>query len=245
MAYLSIENLCKRIDKREILSNISFEVEKGTMTLIAGANGSGKSMLLKSLKGLEKIDSGNIYLNGKLLKREKERMSTFGLVFQDTELQIVARTTEKDIAFGLENLRRKPTEIKARTDEMLSLFQLEEVRDTDPRLLSGGERRRLSIADVLVMNSDCILLDEPLANLDYPSIKMVLNTLLTLKNNGVTILCVSHDAEKFLALTDNTVILNKGRVVAAGKSRSMVSELRKNNIYLPPVDYEEMKWIET
>lgn len=243
MAYLSIDSLCKRIDKRDILSNISFEVEKGTMTLIAGPNGSGKSMLLKSLKGLEKTDGGRIILDGKELKSRKERMRTFGLVFQETSLQIVGQSVEKDIAFGLENQKKSIAEIKTATEEMLSLFSLEDVRTKDPRLLSGGERRRLSIADVLVMKSEVLLLDEPLANLDYPSIKMVLSTLVTLKNKGITILIVSHEAEKFLALTDNTVILNKGRTAAWGKSEDMITPLRENNIYLPPIPFGEMKWI--
>lgn len=243
MAYLSIDSLCKRIDKRDILSDISFEVEKGTMTLIAGPNGSGKSMLLKSIKGLEKTDGGHIILDGEELKSRKERMRTFGLVFQETSLQIVGQSVEKDIAFGLENQKKSIAEIKAATEEMLSLFSLSDVRTKDPRLLSGGERRRLSIADVLVMKSEVLLLDEPLANLDYPSIKMVLSTLVTLKNKGITILIVSHEAEKFLALTDNTVILNKGRTAAWGKSEDMLTQLRENNIYLPPLPFGEMKWI--
>ncbi len=244
MAYLSIKGLSKTIDNTLLLDNITFSVEKGTFTLIAGPNGSGKSLLLKCIKGLERPSSGSITGDGIELKKEKERMKFFGLVFQDTSLQIVGSTVEKDIAFGLENQKKSVSEIREKTDEMLSLFSLERIRNKDPRVLSGGEKRRLSIAGVLAMNSPVLLLDEPLANLDYPSVKMVLESLVKLKENGVTILIVSHEAEKFLALTDNTIIIKDGKIAGAGKSRDMTTALRDNNIYLPDIPYEDLRWIE-
>ncbi len=243
MAYLSVDNLSCTIDGTALLENISFSVEKGTLTLIAGPNGSGKSLLMKCLKGLEKPDGGTITVDGREIRKTKERMKLFGLVFQDTSLQIVGSTVEKDIAFGLENQKKSVEEIRRKTDEMISLFSLEKERKKDPGVLSGGERRRLSIAGVMAMESSILLLDEPLANLDYPSVKMVLNTLVTLKEKGVTVLIVSHEAEKLLALTDNTIILRGGRIAASGRSRDMLSSLKENNIYLPSIPYEEMKWI--
>ncbi|MBQ0072065.1 MAG: ATP-binding cassette domain-containing protein, partial [Spirochaetales bacterium] len=100
MAYMSLKNLNLTIDSRKLLEDISFDVEKGSLTLVAGRNGSGKSLLLKCLKGLEKPDSGIVTIDGKELKKTKERMKTFGLVFQDTSLQIVGSTVAHDIAFG-------------------------------------------------------------------------------------------------------------------------------------------------
>ncbi len=243
MAYLSVDNLSCTIDGTPLLENISFSVEKGTLTLIAGPNGSGKSLLMKCLKGLEKPDGGTVTVDGREIRKTKDRMKLFGLVFQDTSLQIVGSTVEKDIAFGLENQKKSIEEIKGKTDEMISLFSLEKERKKDPRVLSGGERRRLCIAGVMAMESSILLLDEPLANLDYPSVKMVLNTLMTLKEKGVTVLIVSHEAEKLLALTDNTIILRGGRIAASGKSRDMLTSLKENGIYLPPLPFGEMKWI--
>lgn len=243
MAYLSLSNITKCADGNLLLDNVTMEVEKGTITLIAGPNGSGKSTLLKCIKGLEKPDRGKIILDGAELGKERERMKLFGLVFQDTSLQIVGRTVEKDIAFGLENEKKSIDEIRHKTEEMLALFSLEKVRKKDPRVLSGGERRRLSIAGVLAMESKVLLLDEPLANLDYPSIREVLKTLVRLRKEGVTILIVSHEVEKLLALTDNTVILNEGRVIGSGKSPDMLSLLKDNSIYLPPLDFEELTWL--
>ncbi|MGN1189818.1 MAG: energy-coupling factor ABC transporter ATP-binding protein, partial [Candidatus Ornithospirochaeta sp.] len=218
--------------------------EKGSLTLIAGKNGSGKSMLLKCLKGLEKPDGGRITIDGRELKRERERMRAFGLVFQDTSLEIVGSTVRKDIAFGLENLRWERKRIQETTDRMVSLFNLEKIQNLPPSVLSGGEKRRLSIAGVLAMEPDIILMDEPLANLDYPSIKMVLSTLLELKEKGITIIIVSHEAEKLLSLTDNTIILSEGKIVNMGRSRDMMDALRNNEVYLPPkANFEDLSWL--
>ena len=243
MAYLTVENLNKSIDNIHLLKDISFSAEKATIILIAGKNGSGKSLILKCLKGLEKIDSGKIIVDGKELKKEKERMKFFGLVFQETSLQIVGQTCEKDIAFGLENQNKPEKEIKEKTEEMLSLFSLQKDRNKNPRILSGGEKRRLAIAGVIAMESKIILLDEPLANLDYPSVLIVLQTILKLKQEGYTILVVSHEAEKFLALTDYTIIINNGEIISKGSSREMVESLRDNMIYLPPLSFEDFSWL--
>lgn len=95
------------------------------------------------------------------------------------------------------------------------------------------------------MEPEIILMDEPLANLDYPSVKMVLSTLIELKKKGVTIVIVSHEAEKLLYLTDNTIILSDGKIKAMGKSRDMMKALRDNEVYLPPkAEFEDLSWLE-
>lgn len=244
MSFLSVDNLSFSIDGTKLLTNISFSLEKGSLTLVAGKNGSGKSMLLKCLKGLEKPDEGIISIEGRALKKERERMRAFGLVFQDTSLEIVGSTVKKDIAFGLENLKMERAKIEETTNRMISLFNLEKLQNLPPSVLSGGEKRRLSIAGVLAMEPQVILMDEPLANLDYPSIKMVLSTLLELKKKGITTVIVSHEAEKLLSLTDNTIILSEGRISGIGKSREMMKELRENEVYLPPkAEFEDLSWL--
>ena len=245
MSLLSVENLSFSIDGTKLLENISFSLEKGSLTLVAGKNGSGKSMLLKCLKGLERPDQGVIEIDGRPLKKERERMKAFGLVFQDTSLEIVGSTVKKDIAFGLENMKLSRDKIQETTDKRISLFNLEKIQDLPPSVLSGGEKRRLSIAGVLAMEPEIILMDEPLANLDYPSVKMVLSTLIELKKKGVTIVIVSHEAEKLLYLTDNTIILSDGKIKAMGKSRDMMKALRDNEVYLPPkAEFEDLSWLE-
>lgn len=245
MAYFEVKKLSLSIDKTEILKDISFEIEKNTITLIAGMNGSGKSMLLKTIKGLEKPKSGEIVLDGEILKKSKERMRRIGLVFQDSSLQIVGSTLRKDIAFGLENLGKDRAYIERECDRLLKLFSLEDKAVLSPSILSGGEKRKLSILGVIAMDTDLLLLDEPFANLDYPSTKIVINTLLMLKEMGNTIIIVSHEAEKFLKHTDKTIILKNGMIRAQGESKDMLSSLRENDIYIPKnAEFEALSWLE-
>ena len=230
------------LDGKSILKDISFSVEEGTVTLIAGLNGSGKSMLMKSIKGLISPSSGEIQIDGKKRKR-RERRKGVALVFQDANLQIVGQSVEKDIAFGLENQKRDKDEIKRITDEWIDLFNLGPLRKKDPRILSGGEKRRVAIASVLSMGPDILLLDEPLSNLDYPSTRLFLETLRDLKAMGKTVLIVSHEAEKLLALTDRTIILKDGMLISDTPSREAIPRLRENDIYIPNIPFEEMTWL--
>lgn len=246
MTYFEVDNLSLKIDDKLLLRNISFSVEKGSLTLIAGRNGSGKSLLLKCIKGLEKPEKGTrITLDGIDEKKSKDRMRKISLVFQDTSLQVVGSTVEKDIAFGPENLGWDREKINCKVEEMLSLFNLEDVRDNNPDTLSGGEKRKLAIAGVLAMDTKLLLLDEPFANLDYPSTKLVIKALDTLKANGITVILVSHEAEKFLSHTDNTIIIKNGEIVFSGKSEESMDALRENEIYLPRnARFEDLSWLD-
>ena len=156
----------------------------------------------------------------------------------------VQKDYQTKIQASKENVNRLRQMQEETTNRMISLFNLEKLQNLPPSVLSGGEKRRLSIAGVLAMEPQVILMDEPLANLDYPSIKMVLSTLLELKKKGITIVIVSHEAEKLLSLTDNTIILSEGRISGIGKSREMMKELRENEVYLPPkAEFEDLSWL--
>ncbi len=94
------------------------------------------------------------------------------------------------------------------------------------------------------MEPEVLLLDEPLANLDYPSVLIVLKTLQLLKEKGITVIIVSHEAEKFLALTDNTIVISKGRIAGSGKSEEMMECLRENAVYLPKnCNFKDLSWL--
>lgn len=242
MSIFTVKALNYTIDKTPILKDISFSLEKGSLTLLCGQNGSGKSMLLKCLKGLLSPTSGSITVKEVQLKK-KERMKQIGLVFQDAEIAIVGQTVEKDIAFGLENLNYESHVIEKKTNELLKQFSLEEIKTHHPFTLSGGEKRRLTLAGVLAMNIEVLLLDEPFANLDYPSTLLVLETLIKLKEEGHTLLVVSHEVEKLIALSDHLLIMNHGSIVYDGKPEEGLEDLKKNNIYVPSLPFKEMTWL--
>jgi len=243
---LILQNLSFGFEKNKpILSDISLTVERGSFTLITGPNGSGKSILLKLIKGLLKPTGGTITLEGAdVTGQSKKRLRAIGLVFQDAETQIVGQTVERDILFGLENLGLPLSEQQERLDGVVQLLDLKEQLSQRPRTLSGGEKRRLSIAGVLVMKPRLLIMDEPFANLDYPSVVQVLKTLLQLKGEGHTIILVSHEVEKILASADDVIILSRGKVVSQGPPASVRSLFAEHGVYVPPdTPLEELTWL--
>ena len=243
---LKIENLSFGFEKtKQILADISFVVEKGSFTLITGPNGSGKSLLLKCIKGLLKPKGGTITLDGEdVTFSAKRRLTSIGLVFQDAETQIVGQTVQRDILFGLENLGLPPAVQQERLDAVVQLLDLTKQLKQRPRTLSGGEQRRLSIAGVLVMQPKLLIMDEPFANLDYPSVVQVLKTLLRLRSEGHTIILVSHEVEKILAYTDSVIILSEGKVAACGPPASVRPLFADHGVYVPlGTPLEELTWL--
>lgn len=241
---LEVENLSLVLDEKRIFSDISFSLEPGTITLLLGKNGAGKSRLLRTIKGLQKQTSGRIMVSGKDMSRKKsDRLRSVALVFQDADLQIVGETVYRDCAFGPENLGLSRDEIEARCTAVLALMGLQEKRDQRASTLSGGEKRRLAIAGVLAMHPDLIMLDEPFANLDYPSTLTVMQAILNLRDRGNTILLVTHEAEKFLSHADRCLIMDAGRLVYDGDARDSIESIRRADVYIPDLPFEEMTWL--
>ena len=171
-------------------------------------------------------------------------MRRIGLVFQDAQMQMVAQSVEKDIAFGPENLGLDRDEVSRRVGMALALMGLEAHAKQRPQTLSGGELRKTAIAGVLAMEPDVILLDEPFANLDYPSTLTVIRSLLELHEKGFTILVVSHEAEKFLSHADRLIVMSHGRVVVDGRACDEYHRLGENDIYIPPAaSFEDLTWL--
>lgn len=245
-AILTVENLSfSFINEKQILNQLSFSIPKGSFTLLVGPNGSGKSLLLRCLKGLEQPQKGTIFLDGKdVTNHPKQRMQAIGLIFQDADTQIVGQTVEKDIRFGMENLGLGTEEQQKRLESVTELLSLQIQLQQRPRTLSGGEKRKLSIAGVLVMNPKLLILDEPFANLDYRSVVSVLSTLLRLQHEGHTILLVSHEVDKTLAHADQVLVLDQGTLVEQGNAEQVLPSLPDHGIYLPanPI-IEELSWL--
>ena len=232
---LEVNDLCFGFSKNnQILQNISFNINEGEFVLIAGSNGSGKSLLLKCLKGLLKPTSGTIKVeNHDVSKKAKTRRSLFGLVFQDADSQIVGQTVEKDLKFGMDNIKIEKEEQNRRINDVSQLLNLNDKLTMKSRTLSGGEKRRLAIAGVLVMEPKIIFMDEPFANLDYPGVIQVIKTLLLLKKSGHTIIIVSHEIEKVAAHADRLILLEKGRVIENGNVENNLDKLLSHGVFVP------------
>ena len=186
------------------LSDISFRIEDGQLVVLAGENGSGKSLLMKILAGLEKPASGSADVSDPV-----------ALVFQDADAQILADTVIEDVKFSLRNLKKN--EILRKAEEALSMVGLSEKKNNASHLLSGGEKRRLAIASALALDRRTLILDEPYSNLDYPGVRSVNALIEDLKGKGFTIVILTHELEKCLGLADRFMALHEGRLVFDGK----------------------------
>ncbi len=243
---LSVEKLSYYAEKSTpLLEEISCRIEEGTLTLLTGANGSGKSLFVRALKGLISPKSGQIFWGSESVTKEPaKRMQRIGLVFQDAETQVVGQTVEKDIRFGMENLGLGEREQEQRLTEVYELLDLRRFASRRPKSLSGGEKRRLAIAGVVVMQPGLLILDEPFANLDWHSALSVMEVLLRLKRAGHTILIVSHEVEKILAHAQQVLVLEDGRLVLSGNAEEVYPHLRKHGVYVPAdTPIEELSWL--
>ena len=210
----------------EALSSVDMDVYEGECLLIAGPNGSGKTLLMRILAGLLEATEGELLFKGKPLCECKNLIRrSVGLVFQDPDSQILGETVEEDIRFGPENLKFPKEEIDKRLEETLTSLELSGKRDFAPRRLSGGEKRRLAVAGVLAMGCETILMDEPFANLDWPGVTQVLKIIRGLKKSQKTIIILTHELEKVLAFADRLAILAEGKVRDIGEPEALLNRL--------------------
>ncbi len=213
------------------LEDISFSIEEGSLTVVGGSNGSGKSVLMNIIAGLIKPTKGSVKTSGKP-----------GLIFQDAATQILGDTVEEDIAIGPENLGLKKAQVTGTVDESLKKVSLEEKRKFPAEFLSGGEKRRLAVASILAMDRKIIIFDEPYANLDYPGVLDVNNLVKELHSNGKTIILLTHELEKCLGLADRFIVLNKGKLVFSGTPQdAMEQNLEQWGIRNPLTSYGSVK----
>ena len=218
------------------LDNINLDIYEGRCVVVAGSNGSGKTLLMKIIAGLLEPDSGEVMFRGEVLfdkkkpgclvrKTEKKIRRELGLVFQNADAQIVGETVAEDAAFGPENLGFSKAETAGRVDAALAAFGLGEKRECSPGRLSGGEKRRLAVAGVIAAGCGTVIMDEPFANLDWPGIESILRVVAGLKSEGKTLIILTHELEKILAFADRLVVLHRGRICADDTPEAVIGNL--------------------
>ena len=181
------------------LQGISFTIEEGELVALVGANGSGKTTLARHLNALLVPTSGKILISGFDTRQETDYStirSTVGMVFQSPEDQIVGMTVEEDIAFGPENLGLAPAEIRRRVNEALAIVNMEQLRLRSPHQLSAGQMQRVALAGILAMRPRCIVFDETTSMLDPQGRRDVMDLLLQLNREGLTIIYITHFMEE-------------------------------------------------
>lgn len=213
-------------DGTEALAGVDLDIREGECLVIAGSNGSGKSVLMRILLGLIEATEGELrFRGGKPGEAGAAARRAVGLVFQDADAQILGDTVEDDVAFGPRNLGMSSKEVSRRVEAALVDLDLTEKRESPPRRLSGGEKRRLAVAGVLAMGCEAVALDEPFANLDWPGVVQVLRGIEALKAAGRTVVVLTHELEKVLALADRLAILHRGRIRDEGRPEVVLDRL--------------------
>jgi len=234
-SYLSPE----RID---VLKNVNLKIDKGEFVSIIGRNGSGKSTLARLISVLLLPSEGEVFVDG-MNTREEENLYKIrrkvGMVFQNPDNQIVSQIVEEDVAFGLENLNFPPDKIREKVDEVLKEVGLYEFKNFPPHFLSGGQKQKLAIAGVLVMEPEYLVLDEPTSLLDPRGRRDVINLILKLHKKGITIVLITHRMEE-ASMSQRVIVLNDGRIEMEGSPQDVFKEverLRSIDLSVPPLTY--------
>jgi energy-coupling factor transport system ATP-binding protein len=240
---IRIENVKFKYDKDNsafAVDGVSLNIRKGEFTAIIGHNGSGKSTLAKLINSILLPTEGKIYVKEMDTADDSKLWDirqAAGMVFQNPDNQLVATIVEEDIAFGPENQGVEPSEIRKRVDDALNAVGMYEFRKRPPHMLSGGQKQRIAIAGILALNSDCIILDEPTAMLDPSGRKEVMETLRKLKENGKTIILITHYMDEAVQ-ADRVVIMDRGTIKLDGSPKEVfrnIDEIKKFGLDVPQV----------
>lgn len=233
---LDIQNISyKYPDGYKALQDISFTVNEGEKIGLIGTNGAGKSTILQLIVGLLDIQDGNISVDGIILNKKslKKIRELIGFIFQDSDNQLFMNTVYDDIAFGLRNKGLDEEKINLKVNTILDKINIKNLKDRQIYKLSGGEKKSVSIAGVLVMEPKIIVMDEPTAALDQKSRRNFINIINSLEQ---TCIIVTHDLDMILDCCKKVVILNDGKIIHMGEAEQVLKdkELLENcNLELP------------
>ncbi|MHA2407250.1 MAG: energy-coupling factor ABC transporter ATP-binding protein [Candidatus Ranarchaeia archaeon] len=212
-------------EEKDTLCDVSLQIDDGEIIAIMGQNGAGKTTLAKHLNGLLKPRSGEVIINGVSTNEFSvaELSKTVGYVFQNPNHSLFAESVEQEILFTLKNYGFSNEEKEQRLEETLETFNLKPFRDTSPFSLSGGERKRVSLAAVLCLTPDIVILDEPTTGQDAKQKKTISGVIERLHQEGKTLILISHDTEFVVELVDRIIVMAEGEIIADGKTEKILS----------------------
>ena len=203
-------------EQKMALNGIDLDIYEGEKIAVIGSNGAGKSTFFLNLNGVLSPESGEIRYRDTLITKKNlnDLRRAIGIVFQDADNQIIASTVEAEVSFGPMNMKLPLDEVRSRVDEALAYMNISTFRERPPHYLSGGEKKRVSIADIIAMKTDIIVFDEPTAALDPLNAAMLEEVLNKLEAEGKTMLISTHDVDFAYRWTNRAIVFCGGRIIA-------------------------------
>jgi len=231
------------LDGTKALNEINLEIARGKTTAILGGNGAGKSTLFLNFNGVLKPSTGQIFYNNNPIDYSRKGLmdirKSVGLVFQDPDSQLFSASVYQDVSFGAVNLKLPKEEVKRRVETALIRTGIMDIKDKPTHFLSYGQKKRVAIAGVLVMEPEVLILDEPTAGLDPMGVGDIMRLLReTQEQLGLTVIISTHDIDIVPLYSDYIYVMDKGNIVLKGTPKEVFAEankLRSIHLRLPRI----------
>jgi cobalt/nickel transport system ATP-binding protein len=229
----TVRDVTYRYQRVPALSGLTMQVARGERVALLGANGSGKSTLLRLLAGLCFPEQGDVSFFGESLTEQRLQDEAFfysfrrrvGLVFQNPDIQLFNPSVFDEVAFGPLQLRWPKAQIRERVEAVLETMGISHLRDRAPHRLSGGEKKRVALASVLITDPEVILLDEPSAALDPLSQAQIVDLLVSWKNGTKTVITATHDLDTLEDIADRCYVFEGGRIAGQGTPLAVLHDV--------------------
>lgn len=224
------------------LDGLNLKIRRGAKTAFMGGNGSGKSTFFLCLNGIRRPDAGKICIDGKPINYTRKGLldvrGKVGIVFQEPDDQLFSASVYEEISFGILNLGFDEETAKREVEDVIEELEITPFQDRPAHALSGGQKKQVAIADILVMHPEVMILDEPAAALDPKHTRKVQEIVDRLTEKGITVLMATHDIDYAYAWADEIVLMHEGKVIRQGTPLEVCSDrsaLEKANLEMPAV----------
>ena len=215
-------------DGPEVLRGVSLDIKDGEFVAIMGENGAGKTTLVKMFNGLLKPTAGTVEVDGVQTKEKSvaQLSRNVGLIFQNPDNQLFAETVTQELGFSLKNFGFADDVIQKRVESFLHVLDLERYATSSPFVLSGGERKRVALAAILVWDPKHVIMDEPTIGQDYLQKERLRNFIMQLVSQGKTVIVVTHDVEFVAECKPRVILLSRGRIIGDGPATRILTDTK-------------------
>ena len=242
---IKAENVSYTYDgnNQKALNGLNLKIRRGAKVAFMGGNGSGKSTFFLCLNGIRRPDEGTIYIDGKPVEYTRKGLldvrSKVGIVFQEPDDQLFSASVYEEISFGILNLGADEDTARREVERVIEELEITPFQDRPAHALSGGQKKQVAIADILVMHPEVMILDEPAAALDPKHTRKVQEIVDRLSEKGITVLMATHDIDYAYAWADEIVLMHEGKAIRQGTPAQVCTDrqaLEEASLELPVVE---------